>query len=209
MTSSILEAQQVSLFRRERWLFKNLIFSVRAGELIQIVGQNGVGKTSLLRLLSALLPCDQGSILWNGKSIEENFDYISSIFYLGHKLGIKSQLTVMENIRGDFRYSFEEDSVRENLNMWGLLSYQDVLGYQLSEGQRKKIALIKLFLSQSKIWILDEPLAALDQVSQALFHDKLLMHLQQGGLAVISTHQPLLFFLEDILFSKLLLGEGE
>lgn len=190
----MLETIDLACVRGERELFSGLTVTVTPGLLIAIVGENGSGKSSLLRTLSGLLPRERGAIRWNGTDIDELHDeYRRHLTYLGHLNGIKDDLTPMENLQisaelfGDDRSA---TSACEALQAVGLgRRTQSLPTRVLSQGQKRRVALAKLWLSKRPLWILDEPFAALDDVGTALLTEQLSRHLDAGGMAVVATHQ--------------------
>lgn len=180
-----LTFQAVKLFfsRHDKPLLKNISFNLNSGEMLWITGQNGVGKTTLLKILSGLIIPNKGKILFCNFSIKHNSNYLSNLCYLGHKLGLKLGLTVLENI--NFPNYFEM------LQYLNLADYQNHLVGQLSAGQKQRVALINLFLSPAKIWILDEPLSNLDNNVKEIFREKSKMHLIKGGIIIMASHEEL------------------
>lgn len=193
-TVMMLETIDLACMRGERELFSGLTVTVTPGLLIAIVGENGSGKSSLLRTLSGLLPRERGVIRWNGTDIDElNDDYRRQLTYLGHLNGIKDDLTPIENLQisaelfGDDRSA---SSAREALQAVGLARPTQSLPTRvLSQGQKRRVALARLWLSKRPLWILDEPFAALDDVGTSLLTLQLSRHLETGGMAVVATHQ--------------------
>jgi heme exporter protein A len=188
----MLEARSLECVRDDRLLFSDLSFSVSAAEVMQIEGHNGSGKTSLLRIISGLRQPEAGQVLWHGESINSNReDFYENMVYIGHLPCIKADLTVMENVRAllDTRSLSLQDSIIEAaLDKVGLASYEDVQGKALSSGQRRRILLAFLELSRAKLWILDEPLTALDVQGVALMENMILQHREAGGCVIFTTH---------------------
>jgi heme exporter protein A len=190
----MLEIIELACVRGNRALFSGLNLTVTPGLLVAIVGENGSGKSSLLRMLSGLLPREQGVIRWNGTDIDElKDDYRRHLTYLGHLNGIKDDLTPIENLQisaelfGDDRSAI---SAREALQAVGLGGHTQSLPTRvLSQGQKRRVTLARLWLSKRPLWILDEPFAALDDVGTALLTEQLSRHLDAGGMAVVATHQ--------------------
>lgn len=188
----MLEIQSLECVRDDRLLFSELSFSVAEAEVLQIEGPNGSGKTSLLRIICGLRLPEAGQVMWQGESIASNReDYYANMVYIGHLPCIKADLTVMENVRSllDTRSLTLNDSVIEAaLAKVGLASYEDVPGKALSSGQRRRILLAFIELAQAKLWILDEPLTALDVHGVDLMESMILEHRQAGGSVVFTTH---------------------
>jgi heme exporter protein A len=188
----MLKIQSLECVRDDRQLFSELSFSVADAEVLQIEGPNGSGKTSLLRIICGLRLPEAGQVMWQGDSIASNReDYYANMVYIGHLPCIKADLTVMENVRSllDTRSLTLSDSVIEAaLAKVGLASYEDVQGKALSSGQRRRILLAFIELAQAKLWILDEPLTALDVHGVDLMESMILEHREAGGSVVFTTH---------------------
>ena len=189
---SMLEVQSLECVRDDRLLFSDLSFSVAAAEVLQIEGSNGCGKTSLLRIICGLRLAEAGQVLWRGEMIKANReDYYANMVYIGHLPCIKAELTVMENVRAllDTRSLSVADAVIEAaLSKVGLASYEDVPGKALSSGQRRRILLAFVDLARAKLWILDEPLTALDVQGVALMESMIVEHRAAGGSVIFTTH---------------------
>ena len=189
---SMLEAQSLECVRDDRQLFSDLSFSVAEAEVLQIEGPNGCGKTSLLRIICGLRLAEAGQVLWRGEMIQANReDYYASMVYIGHLPCIKAELTVLENVRAllDTRSLSVADAVIETaLAKVGLVTYEDVAGKALSSGQRRRILLAFVALSRAKLWILDEPLTALDVQGVALMESMIVEHRAAGGSVIFTTH---------------------
>ncbi|MCG6937991.1 MAG: cytochrome c biogenesis heme-transporting ATPase CcmA [Gammaproteobacteria bacterium] len=188
----MLEAQSLECVRDDRLLFSGLSFSVSDAEVMQIEGHNGSGKTSLLRIICGLRQPEAGQVMWQGESIKSNREsYYENMVYIGHLPCIKADLTVLENVRSllDTRSLALANSIIETaLENVGLASYEDVQGKALSSGQRRRILLAFLELAQAKLWILDEPLTALDVQGVDLMESMILDHRQAGGSVIFTTH---------------------
>ena len=188
----MLEIQTLECVRDDRLLFSDLSFAVADAEVLQIEGPNGSGKTSLLRIICGLRLPEAGQVMWQGESISANReDYYANMVYIGHLPCIKADLTVMENVRSllDTRSLTLSDVVIEAaLAKVGLASYEDVQGKALSSGQRRRILLAFIELARAKLWILDEPLTALDVQGVDLMESMILEHRAAGGSVVFTTH---------------------
>lgn len=187
----MLEIKDISCLRDERKLFMHLSFSAQPGEVIQIAGQNGAGKTSLLQLLTGLSTPNNGHILWEGKPLHRVRDnWHQQLLWLGHQVGVKSALTADENLR--FYHPDTPIAKRwQALAQVNLVGFEDVPAAQLSAGQQRRVALARLWLSRATCWILDEPFTALDVAGVQVLTTKIEQHVTQGGMVILTTHQPL------------------
>lgn len=190
----MLEAIDLACARGERELFSGLNVTVTPGLLFAIVGENGSGKSSLLRMLCGLLPRERGVIRWNGTDIAGMKDeYTQHLTYLGHLNGIKDDLTPVENLQISAHLSGDDSSAgsaHEALQAVGLGRRVLALPTRvLSQGQKRRVALARLWLSRRPLWILDEPFAALDEGGVALLTQRFKRHLDEGGMAIVATHQ--------------------
>ncbi|CAI8898946.1 cytochrome c biogenesis heme-transporting ATPase CcmA [Methylocaldum szegediense] len=188
-----LQARRLECVRSDSLLFTDLNFCVRAGQVLQIEGPNGSGKTSLLRILAGLTPPNEGEVLWRGENIaRRRSTYFSETAYLGHQLGLKADLSVEENLRLSLALnglSFSRASLEEALQTVGLEGRETTPARALSAGQRQRITLARLILSSAVLWILDEPFTALDSSGVTLVEAMLRSHLNRGGLAILTSHQ--------------------
>ncbi len=188
----MLEIQSLECVRDDRLLFSDLNFSLAEAEVLQIEGANGCGKTSLLRIICGLRLAEAGQVLWNGESIVSNREnYYASMVYIGHLPCIKGDLTVLENVHSllDTRsLRLSNSEIETVLEKVGLASYEDVPGKALSSGQRRRILLAFVELARAKLWILDEPLTALDVQGVDLMESMIIEHQQAGGSVIFTTH---------------------
>lgn len=191
----MLQGISLACVRGDRELFKDVNFSLEAGGLMQVRGPNGSGKTSLLRMLCGLSNPAAGEILWGGTSIRSlNDDYFAAMTYIGHLSGTKDDLTVIENLRiSSALAGFEINHVQasEALGYMGLGGREVLPVKVLSQGQRRRVALARLLVCKTSLWILDEPLVALDVLAVKLIQGLLEQHLKQGGMVVMTTHQEI------------------
>ncbi|QLK62014.1 cytochrome c biogenesis heme-transporting ATPase CcmA [Enterobacteriaceae bacterium Kacie_13] len=195
----MFEALNLSCVRDERTLFSGLSFTIEPGEMVQIEGRNGAGKTSLLRILAGLSSPDAGDVRWQGVSTRRQRDvFHQQLLYLGHQPGVKSVLTAFENLA--FYQSVncqsanrknDGNAIYQALEHVGLLGYEDVTVAQMSAGQQRRVALARLWLSDAPLWILDEPLTAIDKEGVATLIALFEQHSQKGGMVLLTTHQDL------------------
>ncbi|RJT45400.1 cytochrome c biogenesis heme-transporting ATPase CcmA [Rahnella woolbedingensis] len=195
----MFEALNLSCVRDERTLFSGLSFTIEPGEMVQIEGRNGAGKTSLLRILAGLSSPEVGEVRWQGVNTRRQRDvFHQQLLYLGHHPGVKSVLTAYENLAFYLSISGQSvngttgaDAIYQALENVGLLGYEDVTVAQMSAGQQRRVALARLWLSEAPLWILDEPLTAIDKQGVATLIELFEQHAQQGGMVLLTTHQDL------------------
>ncbi len=196
--SQALSVRKLSIEKQDRWLFQNISFDLQPKEVLHLEGENGSGKTTLLRALCGLTLADEGEVYWNDISIQkQSYDFHLQLSYVGHSDGIKQDLTVLENLRvamvlsrSIYRVS-DKKILTEILSNIGLQNKEDSLAFNLSAGQRRRLAFARCLLNDSALWILDEPLTALDTKGIAFIESAIQAHIERGGLAVITSHQPL------------------
>jgi heme exporter protein A len=191
----MLEAINLSCVRGTRRLFKGLSFSANPGELIELRGENGSGKTSLLRILSGLAAPAEGEVRWQGKTIRSlGEEYSGAVAYLAHQNGVKDELTAIENLRianGVAGHALHKPEAQIVLEQLGLSRQQNLPVRFLSAGQRRRLALARLLTSKTTLWLLDEVLTSLDDTAIKLSSRFIGDHLTKGGIAIIATHQDL------------------
>jgi heme exporter protein A len=191
----MLKVSDLECVRGERSLFKDVNFSLEAGELLQVNGPNGGGKTSLLRMLCGLATPAHGEIFWLGDNIRSlDEGYYNSITYLGHLNGVKDNLNAIENLRISSALAgngVDESKAYTALQKMGLVGRETLPVKVLSQGQRRRVTLARLLVSSTVLWILDEPLVALDTSAVLLVKSILEQHLKKGGMVVMTTHQDI------------------
>jgi len=190
----MLEARELACLKGHRWLLRDVGLRIDTGEVLWIEGRNGSGKTTLLRMLGGITPPDEGQISWCGQPIREVGEtYRRELLYLGHPNALKDDLTMEENLRFAMQLSgrvVKGGEFYEVLAHCGLADRSDLPVRVLSQGQRRRVALSRLWFSDApKLWILDEPFAALDAESVQRLSDRLGGHLASGGMAILTTHQ--------------------
>lgn len=189
-----LECRDLSCERDGGALFRPVSFRIEAGEILQISGPNGAGKTTCMRALCGLFSDWSGQLLWNGKTYRHpDYDMRSGLLYLGHQPGVKKTLTARENLNWIFGVQGQvfPGRVEEALEKVGLAGYEDVPCYQMSAGQMRRVALARLYVSRAPLWILDEPLTAIDREGVRSLEMRIQTHAQAGGMVLLTTHQPL------------------
>ncbi len=191
---SVLKAHDLKCMRGSAELFSNLNFSVKPGEALVVEGSNGSGKTSLLRILCGFNLPIEGEITWCDIPIGRHEDYQQQISYIGHQSGVKLDLTVLENLIFAQRMvgtTRDESEIKEIIRSVGLFKQRNVLTRKLSAGQKRRVALARLQLEERMIWVLDEPLTALDKGFVTEFETVLKKHLDSKGILIVTTHRDL------------------
>jgi len=192
---ALLEGREINCWRGERHILRDVSFGVRAGEFLKITGPNGVGKTTLLRVVCGLLPAESGTVHWRGRVVRStNDEFHTEMAYLGHLNSLKADLTARENLRflAGLRQSLTDADVDAALDRVGILSRGDLPARSLSAGQKRRLALARLLLAGATLWILDEPVTNLDTAGYDLVEELITEHVGKGGLAMSAAHQRLL-----------------
>jgi heme exporter protein A len=189
----MLSVTQLSCVRGERELFAGLGFALDKGGWLHVTGQNGAGKTSLLRMLCGLSPPAAGEIRWDGKKIGELGEaYRAELVYLGHQTPVKDELSARENLEVSSTLrgiGVSCDAAGNALESVGLAECADLPVRFLSQGQKRRIGLASLLLNRARLWILDEPFTALDVAGSGKLSTLLAEHAAQGGITVLTGHQ--------------------
>ena len=189
----MLEVANLECIRGDRRLFSELSFELAAGELLHLHGHNGSGKTTLLRTICGLITPTDGEVRWQGNNVRKlRDDFARELVYIGHKNAIKADLTGTENLRIACQLDGIPVSVKqawEALEKMGLRGHEDLPVRVLSQGQKKRVALARLLLNKSPLWILDEPFTALDKAAVAFLQTVIQAHVANGGMVILTTHQ--------------------
>jgi len=190
---ALLEVQALACVRGDKQLFSELSFSLEAGSLLHVHGPNGSGKTTLLRAIAGLVLQEQGEICWNGvPTAKQKDEFNREQLYLGHHYGLKFELTGYENLKVFANLSgsdISEHEVEAALTRFGLARCVELPVKVLSQGQKRRVALARLLLQRSKLWILDEPFVALDVAAVDLLLEVIKAHVADGGMVILTTHQ--------------------
>lgn len=193
--SELLKVKDLQCIRSERSLFSQLNFQLVSGEVKLLEGRNGSGKTSLLRILCGLSLPDEGEVLWRGKNIRyEREEFLREVLYIGHLASVKGEFTPLENLSLICRLLHTpktEAEILAALEKLGLRGFEEMPTHYLSAGQKRRVALSKLLLLEAKLWVLDEPLTALDVHGVAFIEELVTHHAEQGGAVIMTTHQEL------------------
>ncbi|MEE4622292.1 cytochrome c biogenesis heme-transporting ATPase CcmA [Pseudomonas alliivorans] len=190
----LLHATALTCERDGRLLFENLDLALQAGDMLQVCGPNGSGKTSLLRLLCGLMQPTEGQVMLNGVALDRQRPELAGLLlWIGHAPGLKELLTPLENL--SWLYALqgggEPADFDQALKTVGLSGFEDVPCHTLSAGQQRRVALARLYLPGPPIWILDEPFTALDQQGINQLEACLAEHCERGGAVVLTTHHVL------------------
>lgn len=189
----ILAFNDLGCSKGGRQLFKGVHCTVQSGRWLHVVGANGIGKTSLLRMLCGLSPIESGDILWNGQSIRtQRGSFQQDLCYLGHLNSLQESMTVRENLvfttalRG---HACHAKTVSATLARFGVGGRSEQLVRHLSQGQKRRVALARLSLSPARLWVLDEPFVAMDDTGIRMLSELIAQHLEGGGVTVLTSHQ--------------------
>ena len=178
-----LQGSGLSCVRDDRVLFDNLDFEVSSGEVLLL--------TSLLRILCGFREADAGQVIWRGESINDA-DYYADMAYVGHMDGIKKELTVLENLSVSLALGREgRYTIAQSLDKVHLSGYDDTLVQSLSAGQKRRLSLARLLITQNHLWILDEPFTSLDKQGIALIESLMREHCAAGGMIVLTSHHDI------------------
>lgn len=193
MADSMLTLENLACESDDRQLFNGLQHTCSEGDLIQIIGHNGAGKTTLLRTIAGLLPITSGRILWRGVEVaQRRGNYNQQQLFIGHQTPVKSALSVRENLLWLSQLkTCVKSTVNQALDKVGLYGYEDTVCSALSAGQRRRVLLAQLYLSNAPLWILDEPFTAIDRAGVEALEALLQEHSARGGIAIITSHQRL------------------
>lgn len=193
---AVLSVTNLSIVKRDRLLFENLNFAVKQGGLLYVKGQNGAGKTSMLRVLAGLVAADSGEVYFSQQNIQDcRAIYHQHLVYFGHKLGINQTLSAVENLQfwcKQHHVSISVDTIYDTLTQLNLVGLEDIPVANLSAGQQRRVALARFwFKRDAKLWILDEPFTALDTQGIDLLSNQITQFLSGGGAVVMTSHQSL------------------
>ncbi len=191
MLTAKLSANNLTLIRGERCLFQGLGFALNPGELLLLEGQNGSGKTSLMRAIAGMLSLESGEVLWNDIPVQQQRqEFHGSLVWLAHRSGLKADLTLVENLRFEAslrqQTDIEFDEVCERLEIARLKSLPL---RSLSAGQQRRVALARMLFADVPLWLMDEPFTNLDREGRAVVIQLTNDHLASGGMCIMAAHQ--------------------
>ncbi|TWH64927.1 heme exporter protein A [Azomonas agilis] len=202
-----LKLDTLSCERDSRLLFEHLSLDLSSGSMLQVMGPNGSGKTSLLRILAGLMPPSEGAVRLESNSGSSVMPLNQMLLWMGYATGIKMLLTAEENLSwlcSLHQQPQSQSQIWQALAAVGLRGFEDVPCYSLSAGQQRRVALARLYLNPPPLWILDEPFTALDPQGVTQLEQHLVRHCEAGGLVILTTHHTLT--LTPARFTTLALG---
>ena len=188
-----VSARDIQVWRGDRHVLRGVSVEVAATQIVHIAGSNGVGKTTLLRVLAGLLTAEQGSVNWQGRPITANFEsYAATLAYLGHSDALKADFTARENLSHEvgLRRPVTGTEIDEALARVGLAGCRDLPARVLSAGQRRRLAMARVMLTATMLWIIDEPFTNLDHAGVLVLSDVIAGQVDGGGAVIIAAHQP-------------------
>ena len=190
----MLDVVALSFDYQDKPLLNKVQFSLAAGQLLYLRGANGAGKTTLLKLLAGLLQPNEGEIRYEGKAVSQDLStYQQKLCYVGHKSGLNPLLTVEENCVFDMHWGRRLLPFTSLLEGYGLQGLAEEPCHLLSAGQQRRVSLLRLVMTDAKLWLLDEPLVALDIGAIETLKTCLETHLDKGGQVILTSHQSLPF----------------
>jgi heme exporter protein A len=189
----MMSAQELSLLRGDRCLFRDLEFALQPGELLMVEGPNGSGKTSLLRGIAGLLEFETGYVEWRARPVHEHYQaFRGDLVWFAHRVGFKSDLNLVENLGFEAALrATDPDALAGVLERLGLTRLVSLPFRSLSAGQQRRVALARMLLSRAVLWMMDEPFTNLDRSGHDLVVELIGEHLERGGLAIVASHQHL------------------
>jgi heme exporter protein A len=203
-STSQLQGRHLSCVRDDRVLFQELCFELNSGQVLLLEGENGSGKTSLLRILCGFREPDAGQVLWCGNAINDS-QYYDDMAYVGHLDGVKKELTVLENLKVSLALGESgEYSIPQALAKVQLADFDDALVQTLSAGQKRRLSLARLLITHNTLWILDEPFTSLDKQGIALIESLMTEHCNKGGMIILTSHHDLA--LPSVAMQRILLS---
>ena len=178
-------------YKNNNLIFSDVSISYNDGDIGIIMGPNGCGKTTLIRSICGIQALDEGQILLDKIDIKNhNNNYMDKIIYIGHKNSLNNDFSVYENLEylSAFDSSSKINKINEAMKYFDIYKYRNYMVSEISEGNKKKVSLARLLISQKKVWILDEPLSYLDDTAVNIFTNLVLNHQKKGGITIASTH---------------------
>jgi len=188
----LITINQLSFKRNYNKILSDVGITLFPGACLNVVGNNGSGKSSLLKILAGIYPIKPNTIYYHGKDIlQDLLEYKKQINYIGHKHGLKLELSVLDNLKFWASLKGWELALDAAIHTLGLTSLVDSAVYQLSAGWQKKVSLARLLLSPASIWLLDEPFSNLDNEGADILKNMIIARLNHNGIVIITSHQKL------------------
>ena len=191
MKSTEISVNSATCYKNNNLIFSDVSISYNDGDIGIIMGPNGCGKTTLIRSICGIQALDEGQILLDKIDIKNhNNNYMDKIIYIGHKNSLNNDFSVYENLEylSAFDSSSKINKINEAMKYFDIYKYRNYMVSEISEGNKKKVSLARLLISQKKVWILDEPLSYLDDTAVNIFTNLILNHQKKGGITIASTH---------------------
>lgn len=189
----MFSVSNLSCSKGDKRLFSGVSFTLQPGQWLHLEGDNGVGKTSLLRLACGLSALENGEITWNNQAVSKNPQtFRANLAYLGHQLALKDDLSPLENLQTDAAIvgrQLTASDAKQALAQMGLRGRENLPVRVLSQGQKRRTALARLLVSSAKLWVLDEPFVALDSMAQNALSEVINAHLAKEGMVLLTSHQ--------------------
>ena len=189
MQEKIITTNNLTLHRNDTAIFSNISIDILKSQITNIYGHNGSGKTSLLKILVGITEATNGEV----KNVSGDVELFNRTIYIGHRYGLKNNLSINENLI--YLQSFygvnQKQLIDEAIDMYGMTKYKNTLIKYLSHGQQKRASLMKTLITNSKLWIIDEPYGALDDEAVEMFNKTVKKHLSNSGSLIITSHKPI------------------
>ena len=191
MKSTEISVNSATCYKNNNLIFSDVSISYNDGDIGIIMGPNGCGKTTLIRSICGIQGLDEGQVLLDKIDIKHHDNnYMDKIIYIGHKNSLNNDFSVYENLEylSAFDSSSKINKINEAMKYFDIYKYRNYMVSEISEGNKKKVSLARLLISQKKVWILDEPLSYLDDTAVNIFTNLVLNHQKKGGITIASTH---------------------
>ncbi|MCU7611733.1 heme ABC exporter ATP-binding protein CcmA [Anaplasma capra] len=185
----MLECLEVSCIRGSKLLFQNLSFTAENGSVTLVVGNNGSGKTTLLRTIVGLMPAASGSIKLDGENITTGSQCITQITYIGHKSACTANMKVQDILEFWAKCKGNSELTGAASHFFGLYPVLDTKFKNLSSGWQKIVSLSRLLVSNTRVWIVDEPFANLDPDTVTMVQSLMLTRAERGGIVILTDHK--------------------
>ena len=190
----MLTVEGVHLWRGDRHVLRGVTFDAGAGKCVLLTGKNGAGKTTLIRAIAGLLDPEEGQVFWRGAPARaRRDDFHAELAYLGHEPPLKGDLSARENLKYSIgiRRAVSSAEIDAALVRTGAIAFADRAVRMLSAGQKRRVALAGVLLSNALLWLLDEPTTNLDADGQQLVRELIAEQLARSGIVVAAVHHVL------------------